>query len=252
MQLLWPTVTNEENKVGADDYDGFAAAYDAENSASLLNAYYERPAMLSLAGDVRGRRILDAGCGSGPLTAALLAQGAQVTGFDGSPAMIELAHRRLGDRVGLLVHDLAQPLPYEDQAFDDVIASLVLHYLEDWSAPLAEIRRVLRPGGRIIASINHPFVRQHFDPDQDYFAIQQYREDYTFAGRPAVLTMWHRPLHQVVKAFVDAGFDLRVVDEPGPSPDTPRELLPPRIANGERTAFLSFLFLVAEKPAPLR
>ena len=132
------------------------------------------------------------------------------------------------------------------------MASLVLHYLEDWSGPLAEITRVLRPGGRIIASINHPFVRQHFVPDQDYFAIQQYREDYTFDGRPAVLTMWHRPLHEVVRAFVDAGFELRVIDEPRPSPDTPRELLPPRIANGERSAFLSFLFVVAEKPAPLR
>ena len=238
--------------VSADDYDGFAANYDVENSASLLNAYYERPAVLSLAGDVRGRHILDAGCGSGPLAASLLARGAHVTGFDGSPAMIDLAHQRLGDGVRLLVHDLAQPLPFDDQAFDDVVASLVLHYLEDWSGPLAEIRRVLRPGGRLIASINHPFVRQHFVPDQDYFAIQQYREDYTFDGRPAVLTMWHRPLHQVVRAFVDAGFDLRVVDEPEPSPDTPRDLLPPRIANGERSAFLSFLFLVAEKPARLR
>lgn len=61
-----------------------------------------------------------------------------------------------------------------------------------------------------------------------------------------------RPLHQVVRAVVDAGFDLRVVDEPEPSADTPRELLPPRIADGERSAFLSFLFIVAHKPAPLR
>ncbi|HEY3406790.1 MAG TPA: class I SAM-dependent methyltransferase [Propionicimonas sp.] len=238
--------------MGAHDYDGFAADYDVENSASLLNAYYERPTVLRLAGDVRGRRILDAGCGSGLLAASLLAQGADVTGFDGSPAMIELARRRLGDGVRLLVHDLAQPLPFEDQTFEDVVASLVLHYLEDWSGPLAEIRRVLQPGGRIIASINHPFVRQHLVPDQDYFAIQQYQEDYTFDGRPAVLTMWHRPLHQIVRAFVEAGFDLRALDEPGPSPNTPIELLPPRIASGERSAFLSFLFIVAQKPAPIR
>lgn len=238
--------------MGADDYDGFAADYDAENSTNLLNAYYERPAMLRLAGDVRGRRILDVGCGSGLLAATLAARGADVSGFDGSPAMIELARRRLGDRVALRVHDLAQPLPYEDETFDDAVASLVLHYLADWSGPLTEIRRVLRPGGRIIASINHPFVRQHFVPEQDYFATQQYHEDYTFEGRPAVLTMWHRPLHEVIRAFVEAGFDLRAVDEPEPSPDTPPELLPPRIANGERSAFLSFLFIVAQKTAPPR
>lgn len=49
-----------------NDYDSFAEAYSAENENNLVNAYYERPAMLALAGDVAGRRILDAGCGSGP------------------------------------------------------------------------------------------------------------------------------------------------------------------------------------------
>lgn len=57
-----------------DHYDAFAESYSAENEASLLNAWYERPAMLGLAGDVAGRRILDAGCGSAPLAAALAAK----------------------------------------------------------------------------------------------------------------------------------------------------------------------------------
>jgi SAM-dependent methyltransferase len=79
------------------DYDSFAEAYSAENEASLLNAYYERPAILDLAGDVAGRRILDAGCGSGPLSAALRDRGAIVTGFDSSTKMLELARQRLGN-----------------------------------------------------------------------------------------------------------------------------------------------------------
>ena len=85
------------------NYDDFAQAYSDENESSLLNAYYERPAMLELAGDVSGRRILDIGCGSGPLAAALLERGAQVEGFDSSVAMINLAQRRLGERVRLSV-----------------------------------------------------------------------------------------------------------------------------------------------------
>jgi 2-polyprenyl-3-methyl-5-hydroxy-6-metoxy-1,4-benzoquinol methylase len=52
----------------ATDYDSFANAYSAENESNLCNAYYERPEMLRLAGDVSGCRILDAGCGSGPLS----------------------------------------------------------------------------------------------------------------------------------------------------------------------------------------
>ncbi|QDB78595.1 methyltransferase domain-containing protein [Georgenia wutianyii] len=234
--------------MSADDYDDFAVEYDAENANSLLNAHYERPAVLRLLGDVDGRRILDAGCGSGPLAAELVGRGADVTGFDGSPAMIELARRRLGQTVPLTIHDLSQPLPYEDETFDDVVASLVLHYLQDWDPPLAEIRRVLKPGGRLVASVNHPFARQINAMHEDYFATREYGEEVDLNGRTTTLTFWHRPLCEVVRAVLDADLRLRVLDEPPPSAETPPELMPPRIASGERSAFLCFLFLVAEKP----
>jgi ubiquinone/menaquinone biosynthesis C-methylase UbiE len=228
----------------ADHYDGFAESYSAENESSLLNAYYERPAMIDLAGDVTGRRILDAGCGSGPLFAALRAKGAIVTGFDSSPAMVELARQRLGEDAELHVADLSQPLPFADGAFDDVVVSLVLHYLRDWTAPLAELRRVLKPGGRLILSVNHPVVYKLMDLDADYFAITPYSDEFTFGGQSVVLTFWHRPLHAMTEAFTEAGFRLSVLSEPPASPDTPRELFPPHL--GDRTAFLSFIFFVLE------
>ena len=59
--------------------------------------------------------------------------GAVVTGIDASAGMLTLARRRLGDTVALHVVDLRDPLPFNDGAFDDVVASLVLHYLEDWA-----------------------------------------------------------------------------------------------------------------------
>lgn len=228
----------------ADLYDSFAESYAVENDSSLLNAYYERPAMIALAGDVEGHRILDAGCGSGPLSAALIAKGAIVTGFDSSAAMLDLARQRLGDSADLCLADLSKPLPFADHSFDEVVSSLVLHYLEDWLSPLAELRRVLKPGGRLILSVNHPTVSVITQPDEDYFAIRQYSEDYEFDGEPAVLTFWHRPLHAMINTFISAGFRLVTVSEPEPSPDTPQELLPPRILNGEKTAFLSFIFFV--------
>src|SRR5258708_36614835 len=140
----------------ANDYDSFAGPYSAENEASLINAYYERPAILDLAGDVAGRRILDAGCGSGPLFAALRDRGAIVTGIDKSAGMLKLARRRLGDDADLQVANLGT-LPFPDDTFDDVTPSLVLDYLEDWGPALAELRRVLKPGGRLIVSVDHPF-----------------------------------------------------------------------------------------------
>ncbi len=230
-----------------DHYDSFARAYSDENESSLLNAYYERPAMLTLAGDVQGHRVLDAGCGSGPLSAALVARGASVSGFDSSPAMIGLARQRLGPDGDLRVADLAAPLPYRDAEFDDVVASLVLHYLRDWTGALAELRRVLKPGGRLILSINHPFVYPFNYPGTDYFALTQYSEEFTFGGEPATLTYWHRPLRDITAAFVQAGFRIAVVSEPPYDPGTPVELLTPKLAT--RDAFICFLFFVLEAPA---
>jgi ubiquinone/menaquinone biosynthesis C-methylase UbiE len=228
------------------DYDTFAEAYSRQNESSLLNAHYERPAMVTLAGDVDGRRVLDAGCGSGPLTAALHDRGAVVTGFDLSAGMIDLARQRLGVHADLHVADLGEPLPFEDGSFDDVVASLCLHYLEDWAAPLVELRRVLRSGGRLILSVPHPSAYLVNYPDRDYFAVTRYSETFTFSGKEGTLTYWHRPLHAMTDAFSAAGFQVRQISEPPYAADTPRELLPPGL--GARSAFVCFLFFVLEAP----
>lgn len=224
----------------ATDYDHFADAYSAANESGLFNAYYERPEMLRLAGDVSGRRILDAGCGSGPLSAALREEGALVTGFDVSAAMIDLARERLGDDADLRVADLTERLPFADAEFDDVVASLVLHYLEDWAGPLTELRRVLKPGGRLILSVNHPAAYAIVYPEADYFTVTRYSEDYVMDGQTVWLTFWHRPLHAMSDAFAAAGFRIATVSEPPPSPDTPAELLPADM--GPSGSFMCFLF----------
>ncbi|MGW7686801.1 class I SAM-dependent methyltransferase [Kribbella sp. NPDC054772] len=226
------------------DYDEFAVAYSADNEVNLLNGHYERPAMVNLAGDVDGRRILDVGCGSGPLSAALRDRGAIITGFDLSAAMIDLARRRLGEDVDLRVGDLAKPLPYADAAFDDVVASLVLHYLEDWTEPLAELRRVLKPGGRLILSLNHPIVHTALNPDAKYFDIAEFSFDAEHAGRTVTYNIWHRPLQAMSDAFAAAGFRISVISEPPIAADTPVELRPQGMDHPAR--FISFIFFVLE------
>ncbi|MER8018083.1 class I SAM-dependent methyltransferase [Streptomyces griseoluteus] len=232
-----------------NDYNSFAEAYTAENETNLINAHYERPAMLALAGDVAGRRILDAGCGSGPLSAALRDRGALVSGFDASAGMLELARRRLGDGTDLQVADLGSPLPYADDTFDDVVASLVLHYLEDWGPALAELRRVLKPGGRLIASVDHPFAislmhrQAGREADYKYFDTTNWTEEWTMGGQTALMSIWHRPLHAMIEAFTGAGFRIMAISEPEPDPAA-RELFPEVIAATPR--FLCFLFFVLQ------
>ncbi|MEV5123675.1 class I SAM-dependent methyltransferase [Streptomyces decoyicus] len=230
----------------ANDYDSFAATYAMENENSLVNAYYERPAMLALAGDVTGRRILDAGCGSGSLSSALRDRGAVVTGIDASAGMLALARRRLDDDVALHVVDLRNPLPFDDGTFDDVAASLVLHYLEDWGPTLAELRRVLRPGGRLIASVSHPFTAYaHRDPRPNYHATTSYTFDWTLNGHSVPMELWRRPLHAMTDAFADAGFRLCVISEPQPEPAA-RELFPDGYQDLSTNP--NFLFFVVEVP----
>jgi SAM-dependent methyltransferase len=229
-----------------NDYDSFAEAYSAENENNLVNAYYERPAMLALAGDVAGRRILDAGCGAGPLSAALRDRGAVVTGIDASEGMLNLARRRLGGDVALHRIDLSDRLPFADGAFDDVVASLVLHYLEDWEPTLAELRRVLRPGGRLIASVDHPFVAYTIhDPRPDYFASTSYTFDWTFQGQSFPMRFWRKSLHAMTDAFTTAGFRLAVISEPQPDPAA-RELFPDGFQ--DLSTKTTFLFFVVEVP----
>ncbi|MDX2704221.1 class I SAM-dependent methyltransferase [Streptomyces sp. PA03-6a] len=231
----------------ANDYDRFAEAYAAENETSLINAYYARPAIVDLAGDVAGRRILDAGCGAGPVAEALRERGAVVAGFDSSAGMLALARRRLGDGVVLERAELGGPLPFADSGFDDVVASLVLHYLEDWTTALAELRRVLKPGGRLIVSVNHPFVSQMAaPPGTDYFATRSSSEMWELGGAKHLMTFWDRPLHAITDAFTAAGFRIDLISEPAPAPGA-RERFPELFAQKRSGKFLCFLFFVLSK-----
>ncbi|MDH6565441.1 SAM-dependent methyltransferase [Streptomyces sp. SAI-117] len=240
-------VTEDAPRV--NDYCGFAEAYTAENETNLINAYSERPAMLALAGDVAGRRILDAGCGTGPLFGALRERGAIVSGFDASAGMLELARQRLGDTAELQVAELGGPLPYPDDTFDDVVASLVLHYLEDWGPALAELRRVLRPGGRVIVSVDHPFAIELMhrqagrEAEHNYFDTTNWTEEWTMGGHSALMSIWHRPLHAMTDAFTQADFRITVINEPEPDPAA-RKLFPEAMAAKPR--FLCFLFFVLQ------
>ena len=92
--------------------------------------------------------------------------------------------------------------------FDDVIAALVLYYLEDWTGPLAELRRVLRPGGRLIVAVDHPFAVDflHFQKTSEsaYFGVRSHDEEWTFGDHTAPMTFWNRPLHVMTDACTAA------------------------------------------------
>lgn len=234
-------------------YDVLAEGYAALNRDSLLNEYYNRPAIRELAGDVRGRRVLDAGCGSGPIFSDLRDGGATVTGMDASAGMLDQARTRLGDDAELVLADLGAPLPFDDDSFDDVVVSQALHYLQDWGPALRELHRVLRPGGRLIVSEEHPaavFLGDRLaGGTSEYFGVRPRTEEWTLGGRTATLTFWDRPLHAMTEAFAAAGFRIVTISEPAPSPAA-YERFPEEFAGRPSGRFLAFLLFVLEAATP--
>jgi 2-polyprenyl-3-methyl-5-hydroxy-6-metoxy-1,4-benzoquinol methylase len=199
------------------------AAYAAANADGASNAYYERPATIALLGDVTGLRVLEVGCGPGSLTHWLAEHGAVVTAMDVSREMIRLASERLGDRARLLTADLSDSLTFAaDASVDLVVASLVLHYLADWTAPLAEFHRVLAPGGTVVFSTHHPAMDWQLHSPEDYFAIMQVTETWHKGGQPFDVTFWRRPLTAMTAAITGAGFVIDQLVEPAPLPELQR------------------------------
>ncbi|AHG44432.1 methyltransferase [Rhizobium leguminosarum bv. trifolii CB782] len=201
-----------------NDYDAFAAAYDADNEVNAWNAYYERPAILALVDEVAGLSVLDAGCGGGAHALALLERGAVVTGIDASAGMLDIAQRRLEGRARLLLADLSEPLPFQDKAFDLILAPLVLHYLPDWSGPLLEFNRLLPQGGRLVFSTHHPFMDHPSRGRDNYFETYSFDETWQHGGKEIAMRFWHRPLHAMFDALKTAGFQIDIVSEPQPDP----------------------------------
>ncbi len=210
-------MTDIDSARTAAEYDGMAPAYARHNADSGANAYYERPATIALLGDVSGKRVLEAGCGSGPLTEWLVEHGADVVAFDISRAMLGLAATRVGARAELHCADLGQPLDFvPDASIDLVVASLVFHYVRDWRQPLRELRRVLSAGGgALVMSVHHPAWDWRNHCPDDYFAFIQVSEVWV---PPHPVTFWRRPLTMITESIADAGFLIERMVEARPDP----------------------------------
>jgi ubiquinone/menaquinone biosynthesis C-methylase UbiE len=198
-------------------YEEMAESYNNLIEHKAHNAYYDRPNTLSLIPEVKGKSILDAACGPGKYAQILLSQGADVTGFDISPRMVEFAKERNKDSGTFFVHDLATPLQMLDkESFDIVLCALALHYLQDWTLTIQEFYRILKPEGHLVISIEHPFFEFNFFKSKQYFDVEPVKCTWTSFGKPVEVYSYRRPLQACMMPLTNNGFYIDTILEPRP------------------------------------
>ena len=240
-------MTND-TPIALEAYEALAERYAAMAETKAENGYNEHPAMRSVIGDPKGLKVLDAGCGPGFLSRDLLDKGAaSATAFDISPNTVEIARRTTGGRANCFVADLAQPqTALEDQSFDLVVSSLAIDYVRDWSVPLSEFARVLKPGGRLVMSVQHPMGAYEWYQPPSAFGVHLCSATWKgFGGEPVEVPDYYRSFEEVMNPVLEAGFRLQKLHETKPA----RELkaINPRKYE-QNSTFPTFMILDVKLP----
>lgn len=176
------------------------------------------PVMTGLAGRFSGKAI-DVGCGEGRFVRTLKAQGFDACGIDPTAALIDAARAR--DPGGDYCVAGGEALPFDDGGFDLVTSYLALCDIENIDAALAEMVRVLKPGGHLLfanlSSINTAGVwKKSLLGEAQHYAIDHYMDERPVRQRWNGIDIlnWHRPFSFYMRRLIDLGLILRHFDEP--------------------------------------
>lgn len=230
--LQYPTQQEIQKRwdEGAEIWDAGYTKYGDAYRRNIFN-----PTLFPLIGNVKGKKILDAGCGAGYLCRLLAAKGAQVIGVDLSRKFIELARqyeKKKPMRIRYFRADLARISKLSTGFFDMVISVYVLCDVRNYDKAIKEIARVLKPNGRFIFLIEHPCfswgaggwshvpLDSHRTEDWLFFKVDNYfkrRTEECQWGQLPVLLTFYRPLSDYFHSLKKHGFFVLDLIEPRPT-----------------------------------
>lgn len=187
------------------------------------------PALFSLMGSVKNKKVLDAGCGEGYLSRIIAKSGATVVAIDYSLRMLEIAKERTPNELQIdYRHGNCEDLNFlEDESFELIVSNMVIQDLANYEKAFQEMYRLLVDGGSLIFSILHPcFVtpesgwektkdgkKLHWNVDQYFFeGVYEQR-----LGEKEKMLFFHRTLSSYVNTLIKTGFILESLVEPKPS-----------------------------------
>lgn len=192
----------------------FVNQYATNIIDNAWNAYYERPATLSLLPNVVNKTVLDAGCGPGIVSEILIKRGATVTSIDYSSVMVKKTKERLGHDNRIFVHDLNDELEmFSDNEFDIIYSSLTIHYIDNLDKLFSEFSRVLKSNGTFIFSTDHPE-----NPDFTADPITEKRlNEVPWGGYKIKMPVIERPWKDILSALENNGFEVDTTLTPQPT-----------------------------------
>ncbi len=218
-------MSEENSDVGAWE-QGTAEWWQREFTDGVDPEYTEQILPL-IAAELAGReRIVDIGTGEGQAARMLAAAGAEVIGIDPIRAQIEEAERRGGGPTYVLAP--ASALPLDDASVDGAVACLVFEHIDEVDEAIAEVARVLAPGGRFLFLLNHPLLQtpnsgwiddQILEPPEQYWRIGAYLIEQATVEevqKDVFIRFIHRPLSRYLNALADNGLVLEHMHEPAP------------------------------------
>jgi SAM-dependent methyltransferase len=194
-----------------DNPDFFAGYSQLERSREGLDGAPEWPALKAMLPELKGKRVVDLGCGFGWFCRWVREAGAaEVLGLDVSASMLARARETTADPAITYRQSDLDSLELPAAAFDLAYSSLTLHYLEHLAELFATVHRALVPGGRFVFSAEHPL---YTEPGPDYLDEGPRTTDWLAPG----VVKQHRTLATYLNLLIAAGFTLRRVEEWGPT-----------------------------------
>lgn len=251
----------EDRQLWSDKAEGWDRQVGSEGDRNrIYNVHPTLFRMLDEVGDLNGKRVLDAGCGTGYLAIKLARQGAKVSAIDYAPGMVAVAKMNVAEAgldIALRQDSIMTLTTVADQSQDLVVSNYVLQDAADHRAAAQAIHRVLAPGGRAILVFSHPcfdapggpmsrkeggvsyhWSIRYFDEvrcEESWPGVDSDTgEKFRFPGK---FTYYHRPLSAYWQAFRAAGFSVIDFDEPTIQPPYPESLDAGRIERYRQCSF---------------